>query len=523
METSKNKFFDSHQKSGISENEKLVESLNPDEKAILPYLKLGSLSKIVEKSGLDETKVMRALQFLSNKDIVKIKSEEKKIIDLGDNGIIYMKNGLPERRLLNLLMEKNSLNLEDAKTQTRLLDNEFKAALGALKDKAMISLEKGKIILTGNKEEVIKKSLEEQLIESLPLPVNELKSEQKLAYENLKSRKDIVITWEKKQVEIELTELGEKITKQDLSKVKDLIETLTPEMIKLGTWKNKRFRRYDVTSNVPEIHGGKRHFVNQAKDYARKIWTELGFKEMNSSLTQTSFWNFDSLFQPQDHPARELADTFYIKDIKGKLPDKKLVEEVKKAHEQGVQGSKGWQYKWKEPEAEKVILRTHTTALSAKTLAMLKNIKAKKGKYFAIGKCFRNETLDWSHEFEFNQTEGIVIDKNANFLHLLGYLKEFFKKMGFQDIRFVPSYFPYTEPSLEIYGYMKEKKQWIEIGGAGMFRPEVIIPLLGEYIPVLAWGPGFDRTLMNYYSIEDLRDLYKNDLNQLRKMKVWLK
>ena len=154
---------------------------------------------------------------------------------------------------------------------------------------------------------------------------------------------------------------------------------------------------------------------------------------------------------------------------------------------------------------------------------MLKNIKAKKGKYFAIGKCFRNETLDWSHEFEFNQTEGIVIDKNANFLHLLGYLKEFFKKMGFQDIRFVPSYFPYTEPSLEIYGYMKEKKQWIEIGGAGMFRPEVIIPLLGEYIPVLAWGPGFDRTLMNYYSIEDLRDLYKNDLNQLRKMKVWLK
>lgn len=209
--------------------------------------------------------------------------------------------------------------------------------------------------------------------------------------------------------------------------------------------------------------------------------------------------------------------------MKGKLPDKELVDAVKKAHEGGIKGSKGWQYKWNEKEAERVILRTHTTCVSAHTLASLKNLKDKTGKYFAIGKCFRNETVDWSHGFEFNQTEGIVVDKNANFGHLLGYLHEFYLKMGFEKVKFVPSYFPYTEPSVEIYVWHSERKTWLELGGAGMFRPEVVIALLGEYIPVLAWGPGFDRALMDYYAIKDLRELYSNNLTQLRKIKPWLK
>ena len=174
------------------------------------------------------------------------------------------------------------------------------------------------------------------------------------------------------------------------------------------------------------------------------------------------------------------------------------------------------------PISRKLVLRTHTTCLSARTLAELKkeNLPAK---FFAIGKCFRNETVDWSHGFEFNQTEGIVVDKDANFRHLLGYLKQFFKKMGFEKVRFRPAYFPYTEPSVEIDVFHPEKKVWLELGGAGIFRPEVTIPLLGEHIPVLAWGPGFDRTLMDYYGIKDLRELYKNDLTKLRNMKFWIR
>ena len=167
-------------------------------------------------------------------------------------------------------------------------------------------------------------------------------------------------------------------------------------------------------------------------------------------------------------------------------------------------------------------MRTHTTSLSAQTLSKLKTSELPQ-KFFALGKCFRNETVDWSHGFEFNQTEGIVVDKNANFRHLLGYLKQFFNKMGFEKIRFRPSYFPYTEPSVEIDVWHPERKIWLELGGAGMFRPEVTIPLLGENIPVLAWGPGFDRMIMNYYDIKDLREVYKNDLNMLRKIKFWMK
>ena len=189
-------------------------------------------------------------------------------------------------------------------------------------------------------------------------------------------------------------------------------------------------------------------------------------------------------------------------------------------HENGAGISKGWQYKWDEEKAKKLVMRTHTTVLSTQILARLKE---KRGKFFAIGRNFRNEAVDWSHGFEFNQTEGIVIDPDANFRHLLGYLKEFFKKMGFPQARFRPAYFPYCSPSVEIDVYHPIHKKWIELGGAGIFRPEVVVPLIGEDIPVLAWGPGFDRIIMDYYDIHDIRELYKNDIKQLREVKMWLK
>ncbi len=506
------------------EVKKIIETLSPTERKVLPYIEEKNIKKIQEKTGLSDVAVLRALEFLSNKKILRLSQKKKKIINLDINGLLYIKKGLPERRLLNLVAEKKSVRLEDAKNLSKLSDNEFKAALGALKKKALINLVNGKILLQASQEEISKKSLEEQFLEALPLELEKLKPEQKLAFQNLKNRKKIIIIEEKKEINAELTDLGKQILSQDFTKIIDekMIERLTPEIIKSGGWKGKKFRRYDITSPLPKISGGKRHFVNQAIDYARKIWIEMGFQEMTGSLIQSSFWNFDALFTPQDHPAREMQDTFFI-DKKSELKNKEIIQKVKEAHEKGIGGSKGWRYKWKEEEARKTLLRTHTTCLSGQTLAKLRNLKEKKGKYFAIGKCFRNETLDWSHSFEFNQTEGIVIDKNANFKHLLGYLKEFFKKMGFEKIRFTPAYFPYTEPSVEINWWHPEKKVWLELGGAGIFRPELTIPLLGEHIPVLAWGPGFDRILMDYYNIQDIRELYKNDIKQLRKIKFWIK
>ncbi len=502
----------------------LQESLSPNERKILPYLeKANNIEEIIEKSKLEPAAVKRSLQFLENKNILKLKTKSKKIVDLGVNGILYKKNSLPERRLLTLIEQNALVSLQEAKSLSKLNDNEFKASLGALKRKAMIELKKSKIFLTAKKEEITKKSLEEQFIESLPLETDKLKPEQQHALNILKNRKDIIEIRDEKTTTIKLTEQGKELVKQDISGI-DLIEELTPEIIKSNSWKNKKFRRYDIQSPVPFIRGGKRHFVNQAIDYARKIWTEMGFKEMRNEKIVSGFWNFDALFTAQDHPVRDLHDTFYIKDMKSDLPKQKLVKAVKKAHEKGVKGSKGWQYQWKEDDAKSTLLRTHTTVLSAKTLSMIAEKKKDlPQKFFIIGRNYRNETVDWSHGFEFYQTEGIVVNKNANFRHLLGYLKEFYKKMGFPEVRFTPGYFPYTEPSVETQVWHPKKKVWLELGGAGIFRPELTIPLLGEHIPVLAWGQGFDRTIMDYFDIKDLREIWKNDLNKLRKMKFWTK
>ncbi|MCX6749503.1 MAG: phenylalanine--tRNA ligase subunit alpha [Candidatus Pacearchaeota archaeon] len=499
---------------------KILESLSPNERKIIQHLEEKSIAEICKKSSLDKVSVTRSLEYLKNKGIVSIFTKQKKIVDVGVNGALYRKKGLPERRLINLLNEKRILKLEDAQKQSKLSEEEFKASLGVLKKKAFIELKNEKIILNAKKEEISKKSLEEIFIESLPLEYNSLNSEQMFAFKSLEKRRNILELTDEKIIEIEVTELGKKIISLG-TKSSELIEQITPEVLQKESWKGKRFRRYDISLPVSKIEGGKRHFVNQAVDYARNIWKDMGFKEMSGDMVVSCFWNFDALFTAQDHPVREMQDTFFL-NKKTELPDKKLVKAVKESHEKGVDNSIGWNYSWNEEEAKKLVLRTHTTCLSAQTLAKLKPEEIPV-KFFAIGKCFRNETLDWSHGFEFNQTEGIVIDKNANFRHLLGYLKQFFKKMGFEKVRFRPGYFPYTEPSVEIDVFHPERKVWLELGGAGIFRPEVTIPLLGKNIPILAWGPGFDRIIMDYYKIKDLRDFYKNDLAQLRKMRFWVK
>ena len=502
------------------EIQKIIESLSPNEREIIPFLEEKSFEKITEKTEMNKAGILRALEFLENKGIIKMSSTQEHIVELGVNGLLYVKQGLPERRLANLISEKNSVSLKDAVKQSGLNENEFKAALGVLKKKAAINLINENIILA-DKQGIHEKTLEEKFLEILPKNLDELQPEEKFAFENMKSRKNIIDIQNKKTIIFEITALGNEILKQNIKPDKCMIESLTSDLLKSGTWKGKKFRRYDITSSVPKISGGKKHFVNQATDYAKKIWLEMGFKEMTGNLTQSGFWNFDALFTAQDHPVREMQDTFFIKNKTAKLPDKKIVEEIKKAHEGKIKGSKGWQYDWKEEDAKKVVLRTHTTCLSVQTLKEIAKKKEFPAKYFALGKCFRNETVDWSHGFEFNQTEGIVVDENANFRQLLGYLVEFFKKMGYEKIRIRPGYFPYTEPSLEIDVFHPVHKKWVEFGGAGMFRPEVTIPFFGKHIPVLAWGPGFDRIIMEFFGINDLREMYKNDIDKLREVKIW--
>jgi phenylalanyl-tRNA synthetase alpha chain len=510
------------------EEKLIVESLSPMEREVLPVLSGDFLDvdEVVGKIELDKTSVLRAVGFLKNKGLVEVESSGKNVVILGILGINYLKKELPERVLLNKLTEKNLIPIGEIRNVCGLNENEARIALGTLKKKALVEIKDGRLSLNAKPEEVTNKMIEEVFMEKLPMDLDGVVDMDKLAFENLRGRKDIVEVEERKTVRVRLTDLGKKIVEMDLDG--DLIEALTPKILKGNAWKGKKFRRYDLTSPVPRVYGGKRHFVNQAIDYAKSIWLEMGFKEMSGNLVESGFWVFDSLFTAQDHPVREMQDTFYLKDLVAKIPEreKKKVEcvlsNVQKAHEGGVDGSRGWQYEWDEEEAKRVLLRTHTTSLSVRKLREIKENKEFPAKYFALGKCFRNETVDWSHGFEFNQTEGIVVDENANFRQLLGYLREFYRKMGYEKIRIRPAYFAYTEPSLEIDVYHPERKEWVELGGAGMFRPEVTIPMFGRHIPVLAWGQGFDRIITEFFGIKDLREVYKNDIGKLREMRVWV-
>ncbi len=496
--------------------DKLIEKLHPLERKVLPFLKLKNVKEIIEKSGMQEIEVMRALQWLENKDVLKINIEIKENVYLGENGEKYLKEGLPERRFLECLDKELSLN--EIKKNARLDKDEISACLGILKREKAIEFVYDKVKRTDKWKEVLSKiKKDEDFLKSLPSESKHLGSR----LDEFRKRKELIEIKIEKIRDIKLNELGEKLIKTEIKD--NFIDSVDSKILKNKEWKNKRFRAYDIKINVPKIYNGRKHFVNESIEYARQIWLEMGFKEMSGPLVQTSFWNFDALFTAQDHPVREMQDTFFIKNpAKGKLP-KELVDKIRKVHENGwTTNSKGWGGKWNEEEAKKNVLRTHTTVLSARTIAALKK-EDLPAKFFSVGRCFRNETLDWSHLFEFNQTEGIVVDPNANFRHLLGYLKEFFKKMGFENARFRPAYFPYCEPNVEIEVYHPVHKKWIELGGAGIFRPEVVKPLLGFECPVLAWGPGFDRMIMDYYRINDIRELYKNDLKQIREAKVWLK
>ena len=238
----------------------------------------------------------------------------------------------------------------------------------------------------------------------------------------------------------------------------------------------------------------------------------MGFTESNGTTLDSAFWNFDSLFQPQDHAAREMQDTFYVKNpSECKLPDEEIVKNVAKTHEDGGNTkSTGWGYDWDVDVAKQSVLRTHTTGISTKYLASHEPPL----KMFSVGRVFRRETINYKHLPEFHQVEGLVAAEGISLQHLLGILKEFYKKLGF-EVRFRPAYFPYTYMSCECEIYLEERHDWIELGGAGMFRPEVLEPL-GIKVPALAFGIGIERLAMIRYDISDIRMLYKSDIKWLR-------
>ncbi|ANZ75708.1 BA75_03025T0 [Komagataella pastoris] len=285
---------------------------------------------------------------------------------------------------------------------------------------------------------------------------------------------------------------------------------ITSDMIQSGSWKTAKFKPYNFNSEGVFPQSGALHPLNKVREEFRQIFFSMGFTEMPSNqYVESGFWNFDTLFVPQQHPARDLQDTFYLKDpATAKRPeDKEYWENIQRVHQDGAFGSIGYRYPWKEDESLKMVLRTHTTAISA---AMLKKLAEdpKPTRLFSIDRVFRNEAVDATHLAEFHQVEGVLADYNLTLGDLIGFMQSFFDKMGVHDLRFKPAYNPYTEPSLEIFAYHKGLGKWVEIGNSGMFRPEMLEPMgLPKNLRVLGWGLSLERPTMIKYKLSNIRDL----------------
>uniref|UniRef100_A0A1I8ASY8 phenylalanine--tRNA ligase n=1 Tax=Steinernema glaseri TaxID=37863 RepID=A0A1I8ASY8_9BILA len=297
---------------------------------------------------------------------------------------------------------------------------------------------------------------------------------------------------------------------------------LTADMLQDKSWATKTFKAYNFNAMGQSLSGGHLHPLMKVRSEFREIFLQMGFSEMDTSrYVESSFWNFDALFQPQQHPARDAHDTFFIKvpEFSQEFPPEYL-EKVKKVHSEGGYGSIGYRYDWSIEEAKKNVMRTHTTAVSARMLYKLANEGFKPSKFFSIDRVFRNETLDATHLAEFHQIEGVIAERNLSLAHVMGLFKSFFSKMGLDDLRFKSAYNPYTEPSMEIFAYHKGLDKSIEIGNSGMFRPEMLLPMgLPEDVNVVGFGLSLERPTMIKYGIDNIRELFgpKVDLDMVYK------
>ncbi|NJD99216.1 phenylalanine--tRNA ligase subunit alpha [Thermococcus sp. LS1] len=487
----------------------------------LNELKKAKFDELVEKTGLDQVAVMRAVLWLQSKGLARLHEKSERIVKLTGTGKKYAQIGLPEWRALKVLREKGKVTLDDLKEV--LSEDELKPIVGLLKKEGWASVRKenGKLVL-----EITEKGLKAEeraidralklLAEKEAIPVREI--ENIIKVNDLKRRK---IAEEDTVTErtVEITPEGEELVNKGLE-LKEEVSTLTPELIKSGKWREVEFKRFNIQAPVRRIYPGKKQPYRAFLDKIRRRLIEMGFIEMTvDSLIETQFWNFDALFQPQNHPAREWTDTYQLKYPKsGYLPNEELVERVKTAHERGIAGSRGWGYVWSPERAMLLMPRAHGTALSGRQLAEGVEIP---GKYFTIQRVFRPDVLDRTHLIEFNQVDGFVVGEDLNFRHLLGILKRFAVEIaGAKKVKFLPDYYPFTEPSVQMSAYHPELG-WVEFGGAGIFREEMTMAL-GIDVPVIAWGIGIDRLAMFKLGIDDIRYLFSYDLRWLREARlVW--
>lgn len=508
--------------------DKIINELHLYEKKLLKNLSEDtdlSPEEIAKKEKIPLTAVTSAAGMLSSKNIISVDKDSVDKISLSEEGKDYAINGLPEHRILKTLNDfsdegKNEVSLDELVERSGVTKQQMNFSIGVLIRHKWANMNQGKLSITDAGKKAVSEPMPQEkflnyLLERKEVSVDDLPSEFDEVRKEFNKRKELFEVNSVQNFKFKINDLGQEIINHGFT-IQEEATQLTHEQLKTGSWKNLHYRGYDINASAPNTFPGKIHPLQQTIEEIRSIFIDLGFDEAKGTILESAFWNFDMLFQPQDHAAREMQDTFYVNNPPlADLPSDDLVEKTKAEHETGGNtGSKGWQYKWNVEVAKQMVLRTHTTGLSVRYLSEHQPPL----KMFSVGRVFRRETLDYKHLPEFHQVEGIVAGEDMSFKNLLGILKEFYKKLGFK-VRFRPAYFPYTYLSVESEIYVPEKKSWMELGGSGMFRPEVLEPL-GIKTQVAAFGLGIERLAMMRCNVEDIRQLYQSDIGWLRHLPV---
>jgi phenylalanyl-tRNA synthetase alpha chain len=496
------------QRLSASERRVLLSLVKADGAMVEALQRAGGFRELVE--------VMNAASWLASKGLVRIGER----IAAGPEAVDAAERGLPERRALTALAQTSMASVADIESATGMPREEVGVAMGQLKKRGWAEVrrsEGGEVVLelteAGDAAAAAGPGPDERLVTDVVLagdrglPMDGVDSR---AYAPLKGRKALVRVREEVRRTLHLTSLGREVASVGLE-AREVVAQLTPQMLRTGRWREVELRPYDVGAYAPALHGGRPHPVRETLERVRSVFKQMGFLEIFGDFVESAFWDMDVLFVPQDHPARDLQDTLYLSEPSVIDVDASLMDRVRRVHiDGGDTGSRGWGGQYSEEEARRALLRTHTTVLTIRHLSEHPDPPLK---VFSLGRCFRRESIDFSHLPEFYQIEGIVMEQNASFAMLVGVMREFYTRLGFEDIRVRPGYFPYTEPSMEVEVLFNGR--WLEMGGSGVFRPEVTAPF-GVKHPVLAWGQGLERIAMVMYGLDDIRQLYETDLGWLR-------
>ncbi len=497
----------------------MSEQLTEGERAVLnELLNVGqrvSTIQLANNLNQNEERVVSILNSLASRNLVRIHSRDQVSYSLTTEGMEYAESGLPEVRLFNGVKNLGGkATFEDAVAHSGLSPKTKGIAMNWVRRYGWIEISKenGATVLHAiveSPETEVTEILKHLSSGTVPVQLAQSDSmkqmiERKLVYEIITKKYDA------------------EIIEDQISRVDELISTgvkgigdLTPEILSSGAWKGESFRPYNVEIVPAYSNFGKKHPYAEFNDWLREIMVGLGFTEWFGPFVETEFWGHDTLFVPQDHVSREVQDQFRVGAPfdHGHIIDRKYYMAVKSVHENGGNtGSKGWDWPYSEEVATRLCLRPHTTPVS---MRYLYEHRESPQKMFIIDRNFRSETLSATHAQEFDQCEGIIMDKGLTLRDLLGYLTSICKAVGIERLKFKPGQFPFTEPSVETFG-KHDKLGWIELGGSGIFRPEVTKPL-GIEDPVLAWGIGAGRLYMAAMAINDIRDLFSRDLNWLRR------